>query len=99
MTGLDTDNDIWITTADNPYNPFTHWDEWYSFDTQMNHNTCAFVARVVETSSELPDQQRSDDIARAIDEILHYNVNGLYLKVNPNFDFSLLPLVKREDIN
>lgn len=98
MNNLDTDNDIWLTTMDNPYNPFTHWDDWFAFDTQAGHNTCSYVARVVDTSSELPDQQRSNDIDRAIEEILHYNLNGLYLKVDKSFDFSKLPLLTSKQL-
>lgn len=93
MNQLDTDNDVWITTVDNPFNPFTHWDDWFAYDIQAGHNTCAYVARVVDTSIELPDAQRSEDIDRAINEILHYNLNGLYLKVNPKFNFKTLPLL------
>lgn len=92
MKQLDTDNDIWITTIDNPYNPFTHWDEWFAYDTQANHNTCAYVARIVDTEVELPDHQRSRDIDTGIHEILQYNLNGNYILVTPTFDFSKLPL-------
>ncbi len=47
------DEEYMLTTEDNPYNPFTNFDEWYAFDTQKGYNTCGYLARVSFTSSEL----------------------------------------------
>jgi hypothetical protein len=70
-----------LTTVDNPYNPFTEFDEWYGYDITYGHNTLGFLARVVKSSHELsePDQQLA--IQQGIDEIVALNVTGLYRKV------------------
>lgn len=73
--------DHMLTTVDNPYNPFTHWDEWYSFDEAAGYHTSSFLARVVHTSYSLSEADQSLAIEQAIDEIVHYNVLGLYRKV------------------
>lgn len=72
---------VMLSTVDNPYNPFTHFQDWYNFDARAGYNTPSFLARVVNTSDELsePDQERA--IEFAIDEIVKENVLGLYVKI------------------
>lgn len=70
-----------LTTVDNPYNPFTQFNEWFAFDVQAGYNTAAFLARIVKTSDELSDADQSQAIEDAIEEIVSENVLGLYRKV------------------
>ena len=70
-----------LTTIDNPYNPFTEFDEWLSFDIAKGYNTCGYLARIAMSSDELSDTDQSLAIEQAIDEIVEMNVNGLYIKV------------------
>jgi len=34
-----------LTTVDNPYNPFTHWSEWYAWDNAHGYSTTQRFAR------------------------------------------------------
>lgn len=70
-----------LTTVDNPFDPFTHFDEWYVFDVAAGHHTLSFLARIVKTSDELSEADQSLAIEQAIDEIVEENVLGLYRKV------------------
>ena len=70
-----------LTTVDNPFNPFTHYDEWYAYDIKQGHNTAAFLARIVKTSYELSSADQDLAIEQGIDEIIKENVSGLYKKV------------------
>lgn len=70
-----------LTTIDNPFDPFTHYDEWLAFDLRVGHNTNELLARVVITSDELSEEDQSVAIEAAIDEIVHYNVSGVHRKV------------------
>jgi hypothetical protein len=70
-----------LTTVDNPYDPFTQFDEWYRFDEQSGYNTTGYLARVTITSTELSDTDQSNAIEEAIDEIVQLNANGMYRKV------------------
>ncbi len=72
-----------LTTLDNPYNPFTHFDEWYEFDTEKGYNTCNYLARLVKTSNDLSELDEDVAIDEAINEILELNVLGIYIKVTP----------------
>ena len=71
-----------LTTSDNPHNPFTDWDAWFAFDSRMGYHTPAYLARVVRTSSELSESDQAIAFNDGIDEILHYNLTGNYVKVS-----------------
>ena len=73
-----------ITTTDNPYCPFTEFDQWYRFDVEAHHHTCQLLARIAKTSDQLTDEGNDAEIERAIDEILAYDVRGIYRKVSPS---------------
>ena len=77
-------DEVMLTTEDNPFNPFTEFDEWYAFDVRKGYNTCSYIDRVVITSPNLsiPDQELA--ILYAIDEIVDYNLTGNYKKVSPD---------------
>lgn len=77
---------IMLTTVDNPYNPFTQFDDWYAFDTMKGYDTCAYLARITKLSDELSDEDESVEIENAIDEIVSLNVLGMYRKVSNDSD-------------
>lgn len=81
-------DDFALTTSDNPYSPFTQFDEWYAFDVGKGYNTCAYLARIAKTSPELSDLDYSEAVNEAIDEILRFNLTGNYRKVRPE-DFEV----------
>lgn len=70
-----------LTTVDNPYDPFTNFDEWYEFDRLKGYDTCGYLARIAKTSSKLSDELNQLAINDAIDEICRYNWRGIYRKV------------------
>lgn len=73
--------DVMLTTIDNPYNPFTEWNEWLQFDLAMGYDTSGYLARVTITSDELSESDQDWAIEDAIDEIVRENVLGIYKKV------------------
>lgn len=70
-----------LTTVDNPFDPFTQFDEWYAWDFRAGYHTLAFLGRVVKTSDQLSEADQSVAIESAIDEIVEENVLGVYRKV------------------
>lgn len=72
---------VYLTTTDNPYDPKTQFDQWYSFDVSKGYNSCAYLARIAKTSDGLSDSLNDSEIERAIDEIVHFNLTGNYKKV------------------
>lgn len=58
----ETSKDIWITTVDNPYDPFRQWDHWYRYDMAMGYDTCGNVAKLAgsnENLSPFEDKERT----------------------------------------
>lgn len=76
-----------LTTIDNPYNPFTQYDEWYAYDRYLGHYTPEYLARVAIVSDGLSPLDQELAIDDAIAEIVDLNFNGLYARVTKsNFD-------------
>lgn len=70
-----------LTTIDNPYNPFTQFDEWLAYDTLKGYNTSGILANFTITSEELSEYDQTLAINTAIDEIVTENGNGMFKKV------------------
>lgn len=70
-----------VTTTDNPFDPFTEFDDWYDYDERAGYHTTAFLDRVIVTSSELSEADASAAIDFAVDQIVSENVLGIYKKV------------------
>jgi hypothetical protein len=70
-----------LTTTDNPFNPFTQFDDWYAYDTNQGYYTLSYLARIVKTSDELSEADEDIAIESAIDEIVALNILGIYKKV------------------
>ncbi|HEY2455606.1 MAG TPA: hypothetical protein VGI71_23925 [Scandinavium sp.] len=71
-----------LTTVDNPWNPFTNYDEWYSWDRAAGYDTPGLLARISKVSLDLPDTEIDSSIEQAIDEICQMNINGMYKKAS-----------------
>ena len=70
-----------LTTIDNPFSPFTQFDEWYAFDVSKGYHTCSYLARIAKTSYELSEKEEIIEQENAIDEIISLNLLGIYKKV------------------
>lgn len=70
-----------LTTFDNPYDPFEQFTSWNLFDIEKGYNTCSYLGRIVRLSDELSEQEESEEIERAIDEIIKYDYASIYKKV------------------
>ena len=75
-----------LTTVDNPFDPFTQFDEWFAFDAEKGYHSCAYLARVAKTSDELSQADEDKAIEDAIDEIVRLNILGIYRKARPKGD-------------
>lgn len=70
-----------LSTTDNPFNPFTQFEEWNAYDQRKGYHTLSYLARVLNTSSELSEADQSLDYERAIDEVMKFNLLGNYIRV------------------
>ena len=82
-TVIQEEQDVMLTTTDNPFNPKTDYDKWKQWDEDNGYNTESYLARLVMTSVEDLD----DDIAvesatnQAMKDIVEYDVLGVYVLV------------------
>lgn len=74
-------SNIALTTFDNPYDPFDDFVSWFIFDVEKGYNSCAYLARIAKISDELSDQEKDEEIEKAIDEIIKYDFMNIYKKV------------------
>jgi hypothetical protein len=70
-----------LTTYDNPFNPFTRFEEWLAYDARMGYNTPSFLARIAIDSHEISDPDSALSIDNAINEIVQENVSGMHRMV------------------
>lgn len=75
--------DYRVTTIDNPFSPFSQFDDWYRFDEQHGYCTSGYIARIAVLSDDMPETMWNEEFDRAVDEICDLNVLGIYKKVSP----------------
>lgn len=80
-SNTDDRRDYMLTTVDNPYNPFTQWDEWYVWDLGAGYNTPGLLARIARLSDDISEVDQALAIQQAIEEIITENVSGVHIKV------------------
>ena len=73
--------EVMLTTIDNPFDPFKEWDDWLSFDTHKGYNTNSYLARIAKVADDMGPADELVAIKDAINEILEFNITGLYKKV------------------
>lgn len=70
-----------LTTFDNPFNPITEFDKWFTYDEENDYHSCAYLGRIAQTSNQLSDEENEEEVERAIDEIIKCDPFGIYTKV------------------
>ena len=79
--GLDDTTVYMLTTLDNPYNPFTQFDLWRSYDSKAGYNSNELLSRIAKVSDELSERSYRLAINTAIDEIIEHDPLNMYIKV------------------
>lgn len=75
-----------LTTIDNPFDPFTEWDEWLMYDNEHDYYSCNKLARFANTSDELTEEENNKEIENAIDEIILNDPTNMFIKVTSEED-------------
>jgi hypothetical protein len=70
-----------LTTVDNPYDPFTQWDLWFSWDEHAGYHTSGLLARIAKVSPDLSEADQHLAVQDAIDECVEINTLGVLRKV------------------
>lgn len=88
--------DYWITSIDNPWNPFTHFKEWLLKDNDLGYNTCGWLASLSVTSGSLEEEDILRDVDYAAERFLDRNPFGVHYKVYREEADTLIPLLYGE---
>lgn len=80
------DDEVLITTIDNPYNPFTDFEKWYRYDTEMGYNTCSLLGHITPNTDDdsLPDAVVDALIEYGQDRLIKLNPTGMFAKIHRN---------------
>lgn len=70
-----------VTTADNPYNPFTQFDQWNALDKLFGYHTLSYLCRIYTGSNELSEEDQTRLWNEAVDEVVQMNLTGNYVRV------------------
>ena len=70
---------IMLSTIDNPYDPFDDFKNWFLFDVQHGYNSCAYLARIAQTSDQFTEKEMNEEIEKAIDEIIELDFMNVYV--------------------
>lgn len=83
-----------LTTIDNPYSPFTHPDEWHSYDLHYHGDMCnRLVASFNDIyDKNLTDGERIDANNDAIQRILDFDPIGIFIRVTKDSNIRPIPL-------
>lgn len=70
-----------LTTVDNPFDPFTQFDEWYAWDQSAGYCTPGLLARLAYVSDEISDADQALAVQQAVEAIARENVSGMHRRV------------------
>lgn len=70
-----------ITTFDNPFDPIEDFTSWFLFDTEKGYYTSAKIARLTNLTDDMSEQEESEEVERAIDELISVDPLDIYKKV------------------
>ena len=73
----------YLTTKDNPWNPFTNWEEWERFDIGKGYYTCEKLARLAQLSDVLPDTINNEILQEAMEKLVKlgtYDKDGSFVE-------------------
>lgn len=70
-----------LTTFDNPYNPYEQFESWCQYDMDHGYNSSGVLMRLAQTSSQFTDNENAYEIEKAIDQIIAADPLNIYKKL------------------
>lgn len=88
---------VWVTTIDNPFDPFTDFDNWYRYDESKGYCTSGYLARYCNSDdSDLSDTEYEKRLDNAITKVLNNDFIGEYIKVR-RVDGATIPPIRTHE--
>lgn len=76
---MEADRQWMLTTIDNPYDPFTQWDDWLRYDRDQGYYTNEYLARVANTDENNSDEENKAILRAAMKDIVTYNPTEMWI--------------------
>ena len=73
-------NEVTLTTVDNPFDPFEQFSSWLMFDIEKGYQCCEKLAKIAKISDDMSQTEIDEEIDRAIEEIIQYDILNIYTK-------------------
>ena len=70
-----------LSTFDNPYNPYDQFEQWYQYDMDHGYNSSGLLMRLAQTSSQFTDNENAYEIEKAINKIVANDPTNIYKKL------------------
>ena len=71
-----------LSTIDNPFNPFEDYNSWLMFDKEKGYDSAERLMRIAKLTDDMTQKEENEEIERAIDEIIKYDILNVYVKVS-----------------
>ena len=71
-----------LSTIDNPFNPFEDYSSWLMFDKEKGYDSAERLMRIAKLTDVMTQKEENEEIERAIDEIIKYDILNVYIKVS-----------------
>ena len=62
-----------LTTIDNPFDPFTQFQDWYTFDCGKRYDTYNYLDRVVNITKDMTKKEVDEAYDQGMKDIVFYN--------------------------
>lgn len=91
------DEESMLTTYDNPYDPFTHFDEWLAYDLRNGTDCCGILNRMYDVvcDEEKINKNSESFLDEETERILLDKATNKILKLNPLIYLTVHPNDKR----
>ncbi len=89
MSKKKTVNSTWVTTLDNPFNPFEDMENWKRWDEDHKYYTTELICRYLHDSDELPEDRYYEALEDAVDTVCRFNFTGNYRKLQKPIEIEL----------
>lgn len=70
-----------LTTIDNPFDPFTEFDEWIMYDKDKGYDSSEYLARIADLDEGMDENEKNQRINDAIDLIIERDPLKIYKKI------------------
>lgn len=75
---MDGNNQVWLTTLDNPFDYFTDFEHWWKWDQSKGYRTCERLAKLTGSTNNLSDEEAESAITDAVMRLYQLDILGIY---------------------